>query len=168
MSEGYPTPSRHRGAFLRAALALISLAAAVPVASGQESASFRLDRITFISGAEPVSSANYTTTITIAQEGPVGSVSRCNDGFLQSTGFWSVLGEAPVPVWLNVDKNGIDPTHVDLGWSGSSSQFQVYRAGFADSLLEPYNLLTTTPDCALTDAPPSAPITFYLVRPTGI
>jgi hypothetical protein len=134
----------------------------------QESASFRLDRITFAAGAGPVSSANYITTITIAQEGPVGSISRCNDGFLQSTGFWSVLGESSAPVWLNVDKNEFDPTQVDLGWSGSSSQFSIYRAEFADSLLEPLNLLLTTSDCAVTDAPPPAPITFYLIRPTGM
>ena len=73
-----------------------------------------------------------------------------------------------MPVWLNVDKNDVDPTQVDLGWSGSSSQFSLYRAAFAASLVEPYNLLMTTSDCAVTDAPPSAPITFYLVRPTGI
>ena len=137
-----------------------------PPPSAQESANFRLDRITFAAGVRPVSSANYATTITIAQEGPVGSVSRCNDGFLQSTGFWSVLGESPAPVWLNVDKNDVDPTQVDLGWSGSSSQFSVYRAEFADSLLEPFNVLLTTSDCTVTDAPPSVPITFYLVRPT--
>jgi hypothetical protein len=134
----------------------------------QESASYRLDRVTFASGVGSVFSANYATTITIAQEGPAGSVSRCNDGFLQATGFWSILGESPAPVWLNLGKNGLDPTQVDLDWSGSSSQFSVYRAEFADSLSEPYNILITTPDCALTDAPPSAPITFYLVLPTGM
>jgi hypothetical protein len=138
------------------------------MAQAQESASFRLDRITFAAGAGPVTSANYATTITIAQGGPVGSVSRCNDGFLQSTGFWSVLGESPAHVWLNVDKNDVDRTQVDLNWSGSSSQFSIYRAEFADSLLEPFNLLLATSDCALTDAPPPAPITFYLVLPTGI
>ncbi len=159
-------PSRRRIA-LGAALGLLFLASAVPMASAQESASFRLERITFAAGAEPVSSANYATTITIAQEGPVGSVSRCNDGFLQSTGFWSVLGESPAPVWLTVDKNDVDPTQVDLVWSGSSSQFDVYSAQAADSLPEPYNLLLTTSDCAVTDAPPSAPITYYLVLPTG-
>jgi hypothetical protein len=160
--------SRPRRAALRAALGLLFLAFAVPMASAQESASFRLDRISFAAVAGPVSSAHYATTITIAQEGPVGSLSRCNDGFLQNTGFWSILGESPVPVWLRVGKNGVDPAQVDLGWSGSSSQFSVYRAEFADSLAEPYNILTTIPDCALTDAPPSAPITFYLVLPTGI
>jgi hypothetical protein len=167
MLKGHSTSERRRAA-LHAALGLLFLAFASSMASAQESASFRLDRLTLAAGAGSVSSANYATTITTAQEGPVGSVSRCNDGFLQSTGFWSVLGESPVPVWLTVDKNGVDPTQVDLGWSGSSSLFDVYSAQFADSLAEPYNLLTTTPDCALTDAPPSAPITFYLVLPTGI
>jgi hypothetical protein len=167
MREDHPT-SRWRRAALRSALGLLFLAFAPPMAQAQESASFRLDRITFAAGAGPVSSASYTTTITFAQEGPVGSISRCNDGFLQSTGFWSVLGETPVPVWLNVDKNAVDPTQVDLGWSGSSSQFSVYRAEFADSLLEPINLILTTSDCAVTDAPPPASITFYLVSPTGM
>jgi hypothetical protein len=167
MLVGCATSRRLRVA-LGAAIGLLFLASATPMASAQESASFRLDRITFTAAAEPVSSANYATTITIAQEGPVGSISRCNYGFLQSTGFWSILGESPAPVWLTVDKNGADPTQVDLGWSGSSSQFSLYRAESADSLAESYNLLTTTPDCALTDAPPSVPLTLYLVRPTGM
>jgi hypothetical protein len=149
-------------------LGTLLLTLAIPMTSAQESASYRLDRITFTAGAGSVSSTNYATTITIAQEGPVGSISRCNDGFLQNTGFWSVLGESPAPVWLNVGKNGVDPSQVDLDWSGSSSQFSVFRAELAESLSEPYNLLITIPDCAMTDAPPAAAITFYLVLPTGI
>jgi hypothetical protein len=138
------------------------------MAIAQESARYRLDRLTFAAGVGSVSSANYATTITIAQEGPVGSISRCNDGFLQNTGFWSVLGESPTPVWLTVDKNSLDLTQVDLDWSGSSSQFSIYRAELADSLSEPYNMLITTPDCTMTDAPPTVPITFYIVLPTGM
>jgi hypothetical protein len=134
---------------------------------GQESTSFRHERLTLASSAGPLSSASYVTTITFAQEGPVGSVSRCNNGFFQSTGFWSVLGETPVPVWLIVDKNGVDPTQVDLAWSGSSSLFTLYRGVVAESLIDPLNILLTTPDCSVTDAPPASAITFYLVRPTG-
>ena len=119
MRQDHPT-SRWLRAALRKTPGLLLLACVVPLTQAQESASFRLDRITFAAGSGPVSSVNYITTITIAQEGPVGSVSRCNDGFLQSTGFWSVLGESPAPVWLNVDKNDVNPTHVDLGWRGSS------------------------------------------------
>ena len=153
-------------AFVAATVFLVAVFATSPLL-GQESTSFRHERLTLASSAGPVSSASYLTTITFAQEGPVGSVSRCNSGFLQSTGFWSVLGESPVPVWLIVDKNGMDPTQVDLAWSGSSSLFTLYRGGVADSLTDPLNVLLTTPDCAVTDAPPASTITFYLVRPTG-
>jgi hypothetical protein len=150
-----------------AATVLLVAAFAASTLHGQESASFRHERLTLASSAGPVSSASYVTTITFAQEGPVGSVSRCNSGFLQSTGFWSVLGESPVPVWLIVDKNGMDPTNVDLAWVGSSSLFTVYRSDVAESLIDPMNVLLTTPDCAVTDAPPESVVTFYLVRPTG-
>ena len=148
-------------------VALLLSAFGFAAASAQQSASFRVDRVTLAAGAGPISSASYVTTITIAQEGPVGSVSRCNDGFLQSTGFWSVLGESPVPVWLLVDKDDSDPPEVELTWSGSSSLFTLYRSGVAESLIDPLNVLLTTPECAVTDAPPAAPITFYLVSPTG-
>lgn len=153
-------------AFVAATVFLVAAFAASPL-PGQESASFRHERLTLASSAGPVSSAGYVSTITFAQEGPVGSVSRCNNGFLQSTGFWSVLGESPVPVYLIVDKNGMDLTEVDLVWSGSSSLFTLYRGGVAESLIDPLNVLLTTPDCAVTDAPPASAITFYLVRPTG-
>ena len=153
-------------AFVAATVILVAAVAASPLL-GQESASFRHERLTLASSAGPVSSASYVTTITFAQEGPVGSVSRCNNGFLQSTGFWSVLGETPVPVWLIVDKNGVDPTQVDIAWSGSSSLFTLYRGVVAESLIDPLNILLTTPDCSVTDAPPETAITFYLVRPTG-
>lgn len=161
------TSFQRRGVVCVAATVYLVAAFAVLPLLGQESTSFRHERLTLASSAGPLSSASYVTTITFAQEGPVGSVSRCNNGFLQSTGFWSVLGETPVPVWLIVDKNGVDPTQVDLAWSGSSSLFTLYRGVVADSLIDPLNILLTTPDCAVTDAPPASAITFYLVRPTG-
>jgi hypothetical protein len=151
-----------------AALGLLLQVFAVPSTWAQQSPSFSNERITFSAGAQPLSSANYSTTITFAQEGPVGSASRCNNGLLQSTGFWSVLGETPVPVRLSLHKNGVDPVQVDLDWSGSSSQFTVYRAVFPAALVDPFNVLLTTSLCTLTDAPPPTSITFYLVRPTGI
>ena len=135
--------------------------------SAQESANFKLERMTLAATSGPATSANYATTITFAQEGPAGSLSRCNDGFLQSTGFWSVLGESPVPVRLTLGRNAADRTHPDLVWSGSSSEFTVYRATVPMSIIDPFNELVVTSLCATTDAPPPAATTFYLVSPTG-
>ena len=126
-----------------------------------------MERITIAASAGPVSSANFSTAVTFAQEVPVGSISRCNDGFLQSTGFWSVLGETPVPVFLFADKNDVEQTSVDLLWSGSSSEFTVYRSTFPDAVVDPLNEIVNTTLCATTDAPPPASIVFYLVQPTG-
>ena len=136
-------------------------------ASAQESTNFKLERLTLAATAGPATSANYATTITFAQEGPSGSLSRCNDGFLQSTGFWSVLGESAVPVRLMLGRNAADRTHPDLMWSGSSSEFTLYRATVPVSVIDPLNEFLVTSSCATTDTPPPAATTFYLVSPTG-
>jgi hypothetical protein len=150
-------------------LRIVPLLALFVVAStpAQESSNFKLERLTLAATSGPATSANYATTITFAQEGPSGSLSRCNDGFLQSTGFWSVLGESPVPARLMLGRNIVDRTHPDLMWSGSSSEFTLYRATVPMSLIDPLNEFLVTSSCATTDVPPPAATTFYLVSPTG-
>jgi hypothetical protein len=78
-----------------------------------------------------------------------------------------VLGESPVPVWLVLSRNAVDRTQPDLRWSGSSSEFTLYRATFPMSIIDPLNELLVTSLCATTDALPPAATTFYLVSPTG-
>jgi len=138
-----------------------------PAAFGQSSASFRMDRVTVASAAEPSSSANFALTLTFAQESPVGSISRCNDSFLQSTGFWSVLGETPVPVMLHVNRDASDASLPLLTWSGSSSEFTLYRAVLAQGVVDPINEALVTNACTAVDTPPPATVTYYVVEPTG-
>ena len=148
-------------------VALIVFAAVTVGILAQESTSYRMDRITLASTANSVSSASYAMTVTFAQEGPVGSSSRCNDSFLQSTGYWSILGETPVPVFLLIDKNDVDAELPDLIWTGSASEFTVYRSEMRDDVVDPMHDVITTPLCAATDASPPSPIAYYLVVPTG-
>jgi hypothetical protein len=151
---------------IRIVLPLLLILAAAST-SAQESANFKLERLTLAATPGAASSANYATTITLGQEGPSGSVSRCSGGFLLTTGFWSVLGETPVPVWLTLGRNAVDRTLPDLMWSGSSSEFTLYRATVPMSVIDPFNEFLVTSLCATTDTPPPASVTFYLVSPTG-
>lgn len=136
-------------------------------ADAQSSTNFRMDRVTVTSGAETVSSLNYSIAITYAQEGPVGSISRCNDSFLQSTGFWSILGETPVPVQLHIGRDGTDRTLPALTWSGSSSEFTLYRATMPQGVVDPPNETLVTSSCAAVDTPPLASVVYYVVEATG-
>jgi hypothetical protein len=157
-----------RSIFKALAVGAVSwLSLCAPVAFAQSSASFVMDRVTVTSAAEPSASASFSMALTFAQEGPVGSISRCNDSFVQNTGFWSILGETPVPVILRVARDGSDPTLPALSWSGSSSEFTLYRAVMAQGVVDPLNSVLVTATCAAIDTPPPAAVVFYLVEPTG-
>ena len=133
----------------------------------QSSATYSIDRLTIASSASPSSSTNYAIDVTLAQQGPVGAASRCNDSWLQSLGYWSLFGEMPVPVFLSVDKDSLDPTSPELSWTGSSSEFTVYRSTMVPGVLDPVNELLVTTACDAVDTPPPAAVTFYLIQPTG-
>lgn len=133
----------------------------------QESASFVMDRVTVSATASHAASAGFDMALTFGQEVPVGSASLCNVGFLQTLGFWSVLGTQDAPIRLLVD-HATDPAEVELQWTGSSDSFTVYRSDLPDTVVEPPNVALITPACAATDAPPVAvDIVYYLVLPTG-
>ncbi len=104
--------------------------------------------------------------MTIGQDSPAGASSFCNTGFIASIGFWSVLGDLPVPIWLQVAKNPADPSAVELSWSGAHDAFEVYRAVSAQNVLDPTNLFTQTSSCAVSDDRALASnIIFYNVIP---
>jgi hypothetical protein len=104
---------------------------------------------------------------TFGQAVPVGAVSRCNDGYHESAGFWSVLRDQPVPTLLLVAKDPLNPGGVILSWTGSASQFDVYRSTVPASVLDPGNFAVSDFDCTTADLPPTAPRTYYLVVPSG-
>src|SRR5262249_501900 len=115
----------------------------------------------------PASSPHFDMRVTYGQTVPVGAVSQCNDGYLQTAGFWSVLGDQPVPLMLFVDYDTANPEGVILTWTGSSSQFDIYRSSAASSILDPGNLTTTAYACTTADLPPAARCNFYQVVPAG-
>jgi len=137
------------------------------VCSAQSSTNFRMDRITVASGAEPIASANFAMSVTFAQEGPVGSVSRCNDGLLQTAGFWSMSGHTPVPVRLHVGRAASDPSLPELSWSGSSPEFTLYRSVIPQGVVNPLNQTLVTTGCSTIDTPPPAAVIYYVVQPGG-
>jgi hypothetical protein len=141
-------------------------AAGGPSAFGQESDSFVMERITVASTADRAFSASYEMALTFAQEGPVGSVSVCNAGPRQTAGYWSLLGDTPTPVFLDVSRDPGDPSAVALSWSGSAGVFEVFRAAAPHTVATPPNSLTLTPSCGVSDAPPAGNrITYYVVVP---
>mgnify|MGYP001825950872 CR=1 FL=1 len=132
----------------------------------QRSANYAMERVTVSASASHLESASFGLDVTLAQEGPVGSLSYCNVGYLQSTGFWSVLGEHPAPIVLEVNRNELVPEGVDLAWTGSAALFDVYRAELPSSVADLPNLMTTTKDCVMGDIPPLEPdVLYYLVVP---
>ena len=143
------------------------LLAAVRPVCAQESPSFVMTRVTLAATGSTAASPSFEMRVTLGQAVPVGAVSRCNDGYHQSAGFWSVLGDLPVPTFLLVDKDPENPGGVILSWSGSASQFDLYRASAAPSVLDPINFVVSAFGCAISDLPPSTPRTYYQVVPSG-
>ncbi len=68
-------------------LAFIALLLIPCRADAQESSRHVMARLTISSTADVASSTTFDITATFSQEGPVGSVSVCNDGTFQSTGY---------------------------------------------------------------------------------
>lgn len=132
----------------------------------QESASFRMERVTTSATAATASSTSFGMDVTFGQEVPVGSASRCNLGFVQNLGFWSVLGRSDSNIRLTVT-HGATPAEVALEWTGSSDAFTVYRSDLPGMIAAPANVALTTTECAAADLPPEAPIAYYVVLPAN-
>jgi hypothetical protein len=133
-----------------AAAAILALIRVSPAAA-QESPSYVMQRITLAAGSQTLSSASFDATATVGQEGPVGAASVCNASWTSSVGFWSLLGDLPVPVVLTVAPHPSDPQAVVLSWSGNAPQFQVYRGFTPASLVSPGNLEQTVNVCSADD-----------------
>ena len=140
--------------------------ASVGPASAQESASFVMGRVTFAATGAVAASPNFDMRVTLGQAVPVGAVSRCNDGYHQSAGFWSILGDQPVPTLLLLAKDPANPGGVILSWTGSASQFDLYRSISAGSVLDPGNFFGSVFDCTTADLPPVSPRVYYRVVPS--
>lgn len=132
----------------------------------QESEHYTIDDLTVVSAAGRASSDRFEAVVTFAPGTPAGSVSACNSGFGASLGFWSALGDPPVPNLLFVALDEVDPTQTALSWSGSAARFDIYRSTSPQAVTDPLNLLATTTDCfAFDDKPMDGPIVYYNVIP---
>lgn len=156
----------------RLALAVILVSTSIVLAStrsarAQESGHFVMSRVTLAATGAVASSPTFDMRVSFGQAVPVGAVSRCNDGYHQSAGFWSVLGDQPVPTLLLVTRDPANPGGVILNWTGSASQFDLYRSSTAPSLLNPGNLARSVFGCTMADLPPVTPRIYYQVVPSG-
>src|SRR5215831_11834539 len=95
---------RTRAGFTGAAItaAIVPTLFAASPAAAQESPSYVMNRITLTGGSQTLDSPSFEATVTIGQEGPAGAASVCNASWTDSLGFWSLLGDLPVPVVLTV------------------------------------------------------------------
>ncbi len=134
----------------------------------QTSTSFKM-RVSATAVGQTVSAAsnNYQTTVVLGQESLAGALSFCNGGYRTSLGFWSVVGDLPVPIQLLVDKDPADSEMVDLSWSGADDGFEVYRATSPEDVVDPANLDSLSSSCAASDATHGADILFYRITPQG-
>ena len=131
----------------------------------QESSSFEMPRVTISPAAGVASSSSFDMRVSFGEEGPVGAASFCNAGFVQAVGFWSITGNVTAPIRLLASRDPVDPSTIELSWTGAFSSFEVYRSDLATDVLDPVHLNLTTVECSATDVPPSEPdIHFYLVR----
>lgn len=131
-----------------------------------DSTTYRMDRVTVAAGATMTTSSTWDNSVVISQEGPNGVASFCGQGAVASFGFWSVLGDIPMPIRLDTRQNGLDPLDIDLLWSGNASSFQVYRTFTPDNVLDPVNLYAETANCDLIDLNAiDSDIIFYKVVP---
>ncbi|HKQ98818.1 MAG TPA: hypothetical protein VJV75_13150 [Candidatus Polarisedimenticolia bacterium] len=120
--------------------------------AAQESPSFILHRLSIAAASQTIGSAHFETTLTVSQESPVGAASICNTSLTNSLGFWSVLGDLPVPVILTLRRNAVDPQAIDLTWTGNAPTFQVYRDYTPQNVVSLANLERTTALCSATDS----------------
>jgi len=136
-------------------------------ARAQESVAFIMGRVTLAATGAVASSPTFDMRVTFGQAVPVGAVSRCNDGYHQTAGFWSLLGDQPVPTLLMVTKDQAIPGGVILNWTGSAAQFDLYRSTTAPTLLDPASFARSIFGCTTADLPPVTPRIYYQVVPSG-
>jgi hypothetical protein len=134
------------------------------LADTPESSSFIMERVSLSAAGQTVASTDYETTIVFGQNSPSGAASNCNSGYVSSFGFWSALGDLPVPIQLRVAKDSTDESTVDLSWTGSDDVFQVFRSFTPHDVLDPANLDLEISECSASDPQAGAgDLIFYRV-----
>jgi hypothetical protein len=139
-----------------------------PRAHAQESARFSLEGVTVTAGAGTAASPRFDLALTVAELEPSGAASFCNQGFGVVLGAAPFTPALPVPNHLIVDRNALDPAHVDLSWSGTAASYDIYRSTSAGELISPNRYLASSQGCLFVDADSFVgPIVYYTVVPTG-
>ena len=150
----------------RSILALTLICGASPMSLAQQSESFIMDRVSIVAVGSAASSASHETVVTVGQVSLAGASSFCNRGFVNSVGFWSVLGDLPVPTQLQVDKNDADPSTVELLWTGTNETFELFRSTSPANVAQSMNLHLATSLCEASDTDTTmSGIVFYKVVP---
>jgi len=162
-----PLPHPTRLALAVAFISIVIVLASTGPVRAQESDHFVMTRVTLSATGAVASSPRFGMRVSLGQAVPVGAVSRCNDGYHQSAGFWSVLGNQPVPIVLTLAKDAANPGGVILNWTGSASQFDLYSSTSAPTLLDPGSFARSIFGCTTADLPPVSPSIYYQIVPSG-
>jgi hypothetical protein len=128
-----------------------------------------MKRISIAGGAAQTTSIMFDNSVVAAQPSFVGAASFCSAGSVVSLGFWSLLGDIPVPIRLHAGVNPLNQVDVDLFWTGNEPQFALYRSVSPQDVLNPANLVLQTNACATTDSQvPLSDLVFYKVIPVSV
>jgi hypothetical protein len=149
---------------LRLPCAALMVIASVGLAQVPESTNFKMDRFSVAAVAQSATGpTNYSTTVVLGEDSAVGATSACNAGFRTSLGFWSHRGDLPVSIRLRAAKDGGD---MELSWSGTDPNFEVYRSSLPGNVVHPGALIGVTSTCTTTDSLAQTPsLFFYQVIP---
>jgi hypothetical protein len=123
-----------------------------------------MQRVTVSAVTGSASSTRYSTTASISQSPFSGAASHCNQGYVAGIGFWSMTGNAAVPIELQLVFDQALPNALDLRWSGAEERFQLFRSTTPQDVTDPVNLVVETPSCGFVEVKPPVPgVQFYRV-----
>lgn len=159
LADGTPLDTRFR----RATDARIALST---LSNDPTSASYRIAQLSVGTLGNRTTSVGYLNSATAVVVGGVAGV--CPGGVVSSYGFWSFFGPFDVPVRLEVERGSLDPSSVELSWSGQADGFVVYRSSLPNGLESPANEMTTTASCEEVDPnAQSSDLYYYRVLPVS-
>ena len=150
-----------KAALRTAGLLLAALAAGA--AAAQQSETFSMERVTVTNAASPVGSSGYKGSLLLSQGTPAGAASFCNNGFVASFGYWSVMGDLPVPIVLRFERDPIRSHATRLKWTGADDEFQIYRSTDPQDVISAPHLNAEVATCEMGDADVPAALFFYKI-----
>lgn len=128
-----------------------SLLLALLFGVGSQAYGYEVRRLALASVAGRPADGAIESSLGVIAGGMAGASSRCNLGLRATTGFFSRLGHADVPVVLVLRRDPLNREFPRLEWSGVADRFRVYRADAPEAVLDPSNAVRMVRSCDTTD-----------------